>query len=86
MIIFSESSVGNTITDIINDLNSDPHRPLSPEKKLRIGVDVATGMGLQVGIITFALGLFRLGFLDVVLSRALLRGFSACSNSASFEV
>lgn len=29
----------------------------------------------QVGIITFALGLFRLGFLDVVLSRALLRGF-----------
>lgn len=29
----------------------------------------------QVGIITFALGLFRLGFLDVVLSRALLKGF-----------
>lgn len=30
---------------------------------------------VQVGIITFALGLFRLGFLDVVLSRALLKGF-----------
>ena len=29
----------------------------------------------QVGLISFLLGLFRLGFLDVVLSRALLRGF-----------
>jgi MFS superfamily sulfate permease-like transporter len=36
---------------------------------------VATIIGIQVGVITFALGLFRLGFLDVVLSRALLRGF-----------
>ena len=30
---------------------------------------------IQVGLISFLLGLFRLGFLDVVLSRALLRGF-----------
>lgn len=29
----------------------------------------------QVGLISFLLGLLRLGFLDVVLSRALLRGF-----------
>lgn len=29
----------------------------------------------QVGLITTGLGLLRLGFLDVVLSRALLRGF-----------
>lgn len=29
----------------------------------------------QVGLISFLLGFFRLGFLDVVLSRALLRGF-----------
>lgn len=29
----------------------------------------------QVGLISFVLGLLRLGFLDVVLSRALLRGF-----------
>ncbi len=30
---------------------------------------------IQVGLISFLLGLLRLGFLDVVLSRALLRGF-----------
>lgn len=29
----------------------------------------------QVGVITTVLGLLRLGFLDVVLSRALMRGF-----------
>ena len=30
---------------------------------------------MQVGLISFLLGFFRLGFIDVVLSRALLRGF-----------
>lgn len=30
---------------------------------------------LKVGLVTLFLGLCRLGFLDVVLSRALLRGF-----------
>lgn len=39
----------------------------------RIGI--ATLMCLMVGIFTFILGFFRLGFLDSVLSRALLRGF-----------
>ncbi len=29
----------------------------------------------QVGLLEFLLGIFRLGFIDVVLSRALLRGF-----------
>jgi MFS superfamily sulfate permease-like transporter len=29
----------------------------------------------EVGLMTFLLGIFRLGFLDAVLSRALLRGF-----------
>lgn len=29
----------------------------------------------EVGLITFLLGIFRMGFLDAVLSRALLRGF-----------
>ncbi len=32
-------------------------------------------MLVQAGLISFLLGIFRLGFLDVVLSRALLRGF-----------
>ena len=30
---------------------------------------------LQAGVFSFLLGFFRLGFIDVVLSRALLRGF-----------
>jgi MFS superfamily sulfate permease-like transporter len=38
-------------------------------------VGIATLMGLMVGIITFCMGFFRLGFIDSVLSRALLRGF-----------
>ena len=29
----------------------------------------------KVGMITFLLGIFRLGFIDVVLSRSLIRGF-----------
>lgn len=29
----------------------------------------------KVGLFSLLLGLFRLGFIDVVLSRALLRGF-----------
>jgi hypothetical protein len=32
-------------------------------------------LSVQVGLISFLLGFFRLGFIDVVLSRALLRGF-----------
>ncbi|KAG7091261.1 hypothetical protein E1B28_010310 [Marasmius oreades] len=38
---------------------------------------VATVITLQVGIFSFLLGFFRLGFIDIVLSRALLRGFIA---------
>ena len=36
---------------------------------------VATTLTLLVGLFTFALGLARLGFVDSVMSRALLRGF-----------
>ena len=39
----------------------------------RIGI--ATLICFMVGVFTFILGFFRLGFLDSVLSRALLRGF-----------
>lgn len=37
--------------------------------------DQANQVELQTGLFTFFLGFFRLGFLDVVLGRALLRGF-----------
>lgn len=40
-----------------------------------LGVAVASVITLQTGLISFLLGFFRLGFIDVVLSRALLRGF-----------
>lgn len=35
----------------------------------------AITLRVQAGLISFLLGCFRLGFIDVVLSRALLRGF-----------
>ncbi|KAK0486360.1 sulfate anion transporter [Armillaria novae-zelandiae] len=62
--------LGQAVDDIRHDL-SDPH---SGEGD-RLGLHVATIITFQAGLITFLLGLFRLGFIDVVLSRALLRGF-----------
>lgn len=75
--------VGQAVTDY---RHSYPDTP--PDK---LGVAVATAIGvqvrfpksplrcyphkLQVGLFAFLLGFLRLGFLDVVLSRALLRGF-----------
>lgn len=38
-------------------------------------VGVATSLSLLVGLFTLLLGVLRLGFLDCVISRALLRGF-----------
>ncbi|KAI9568884.1 sulfate transporter family-domain-containing protein [Boletus coccyginus] len=59
--------VGQAVTDY---RHSYPDTP--PDK---LGVAVATAIGVQVGLFAFLLGFLRLGFLDVVLSRALLRGF-----------
>ncbi|KAF9484145.1 sulfate anion transporter [Pholiota conissans] len=64
--------LGQAISDIRHDY-PDPH---GAEANV-LGLDVATVVTLQVGLISFALGFFRLGFIDVVLSRALLRGFIA---------
>jgi MFS superfamily sulfate permease-like transporter len=36
---------------------------------------ISTMLTFQVGLFTFLLGFVRLGFIDVILSRALLRGF-----------
>ncbi|KAI0302286.1 sulfate transporter family-domain-containing protein [Multifurca ochricompacta] len=60
--------VGQTVTSM---LRSDPHTP--PTNPEAVGLAVATA--ITVGLISFILGFFRLGFIDVVLSRALLRGF-----------
>ena len=48
-----------------------------PEDFTAVGYKVATAIGLQSGLFSFLLGLFRLGFIDVILSRALLSGFVA---------
>jgi high affinity sulfate transporter 1 len=42
-----------------------------------LGLGVASVITFQTGLISFLLGIFRLGFIDVVLSRALLHGFIA---------
>ncbi|KAI0002285.1 sulfate anion transporter [Russula compacta] len=62
--------VGQTITSV---LRSDPHTP--PADPEAVSYAVATAITVQVGLISFILGFLRLGFIDVVLSRALLRGF-----------
>ncbi|KZT22517.1 sulfate permease [Neolentinus lepideus HHB14362 ss-1] len=62
--------VGQAVSDIIH---GDPHS--HPENSDAIGIAVSTIITFQVGLISFLLGFFRLGFIDVVLSRALLRGF-----------
>ncbi|KAG8862610.1 hypothetical protein FRB96_001169 [Tulasnella sp. 330] len=49
----------------------DPHEDTPPNA----GIIASTMITFQVGLLSFLLGLFRLGFIDVVLSRALQRGF-----------
>ncbi|ESK97250.1 endoplasmic reticulum protein [Moniliophthora roreri MCA 2997] len=64
--------LGQAVSDIHHDMDDrDKGFPDS------LGLSVATVITLQVGFISFLLGFFRLGFIDVVLSRALLRGFIA---------
>lgn len=62
--------LGQAVSDVRHDF-PDAHGELAE----KIGLVVGTVVTLQVGLILFLLGSFRLGFIDVVLSRALLRGF-----------
>ncbi|KAJ7125324.1 sulfate anion transporter [Mycena epipterygia] len=62
--------VGQAIADILLD-HPDPHS----EEGDMIKIAISTIITMQVGLFSFFLGFFRLGFIDVVLSRALLRGF-----------
>ncbi|KAL0955586.1 hypothetical protein HGRIS_001822 [Hohenbuehelia grisea] len=64
--------LGQSVSDLRKDL-PDQHS----DEAEALGMSVATIITLQVGLISFLLGFFRLGFIDVVLSRALLRGFVA---------
>ncbi|KAJ7163472.1 sulfate anion transporter [Mycena crocata] len=62
--------VGQAVADILLD-HPDPHSEEGEAAKIAI----STIITMQVGVFAFLLGFFRLGFIDVVLSRALLRGF-----------
>ncbi|THU89763.1 sulfate anion transporter [Dendrothele bispora CBS 962.96] len=71
-----EAALSLLLGQAVDDIRHDMDNPHSPEGDA-VGLSVATIITLQVGLISFLLGFFRLGFIDVVLSRALLRGFIA---------
>ncbi|WOO80799.1 Putative sulfate transporter [Vanrija pseudolonga] len=62
--------MGNTINELVH---SDPHS--TPENADLEAIAISVITTFMAGAMTTILGLLRLGFLDVVLSRALLRGF-----------
>ena len=62
---------GQTIQKVLTALPEDA----TSAHKLKIATTMSTMITLEVGLITFLLGLARMGFLDAVLSRPLLRGF-----------
>lgn len=69
-----EAALSLLVGQAVNDLlHSDPHTP--PEDPEAFKITIATVISLQAGLISFLLGFFRLGFIDVVLSRAMLQGF-----------
>jgi MFS superfamily sulfate permease-like transporter len=59
---------GETIASILSDLPEYKH-------SASFILSIASLITLQAGLVTFLLGILRLGFLDAVLSRPLLRGF-----------
>ncbi|GAA6006635.1 hypothetical protein JCM10207_005000 [Rhodosporidiobolus poonsookiae] len=65
---------GETIAKFIEE-EEHAHGLMSVHEKARFVVILTTIITFQSGLVTFLLGFFRLGFLDAVLSRALLRGF-----------
>ncbi|KAG6887409.1 hypothetical protein C0995_015596 [Termitomyces sp. Mi166 len=68
-----EAALSLLVGQAISDIRFDTHGEEGASEAL--GIAVSTMITFQAGLITFLLGLFRLGFIDVVLSRALLRGF-----------
>ncbi|KAF9816803.1 hypothetical protein IEO21_03883 [Rhodonia placenta] len=68
-----EASLSLLIGQAVDDFLHDPH--FAHYGRDAVGLAVSTVVTFQVGLFSLLLGLFRLGFIDVVLSRALLRGF-----------
>ncbi|GAA5969156.1 hypothetical protein JCM11641_007490 [Rhodosporidiobolus odoratus] len=65
---------GETIARFLEE-EEHAHGPMNAKDKMMLITTVTTIITFQSGLITFLLGFFRLGFLDAILSRALLRGF-----------
>ncbi|KAJ2918011.1 hypothetical protein MD484_g2366, partial [Candolleomyces efflorescens] len=62
--------LGQAVQQIRHDMGQEIPEGFDP-----LGLAIASVITLQAGLFSFMLGFFRLGFIDVVLSRALLRGF-----------
>ncbi|BGP52635.1 hypothetical protein JCM8202_004835 [Rhodotorula sphaerocarpa] len=65
---------GETVARFIEE-EEHAHGKMSDHNKARFVAGIVSLITFQSGLVTFLLGFFRLGFLDAVLSRALLRGF-----------
>ncbi|KZT03929.1 sulfate anion transporter [Laetiporus sulphureus 93-53] len=68
-----EASISLLIGQAVDEFLHDSH--FAKYGREKVGFAVSTVVMFQVGLISLLLGLLRLGFMDVVLSRALLRGF-----------
>jgi hypothetical protein len=71
---------GQAVQSVISSLPDD----ITPDHRNKVAAAVASMVTFEVGLITFLLGLFRLGFLDAVLGRPMLRGFTTAIVCVSF--
>ncbi|RXW25650.1 hypothetical protein EST38_g222 [Candolleomyces aberdarensis] len=69
-----EAALSLLLGQAVQQIRHDMGREI-PEGFDALGLAVSSVITLQAGLFSFMLGFFRLGFIDVVLSRALLRGF-----------
>lgn len=76
--------MGELIAKFIED-EQHAHGALTASQKLKLTMSVTTIVTFEAGLITFVLGLFRLGFLDAVLSRVSLHSFVRSSQAGHFH-
>ncbi|KIY52222.1 sulfate anion transporter [Fistulina hepatica ATCC 64428] len=71
-----EASLSLMVGQVVREMQHNYPASGDPEgHSTAVAIAVSTVITFQVGLFTFLLGFLRLGFIDVVLSRALLRGF-----------
>ncbi|KAG0139531.1 hypothetical protein CROQUDRAFT_70118 [Cronartium quercuum f. sp. fusiforme G11] len=72
-----EAPLSLLVAQLVNQLiqTHSSKEPLSDIDSIKFTRTIATLLTFQTGLITFAFGFFRLGFLDALLSKALMRGF-----------